>query len=209
MLDASPRIDRRRVPDLPQLFPQTPQWKQCMALRQDSGIVKRMGGSEENGSPKERMNHMKKYYIAYGSNMDFTQMRRRCPDAELVGAGIVKGYELLFKGSGSGSYATIEREAHSKVSVLVWRISAMDEESLDRYEGFPTFYYKTDLPVKMQDGAEITGMVYIMDEKRTLGFPSHGYARILYDAYINFGWDTAIIDNAFEKSSAAQTPISR
>lgn len=85
----------------------------------------------------------------------------------------------------------------------------MDEESLDRYEGFPTFYYKTDLPVKMQDGAEITGMVYIMDEKRTLGFPSHGYARILYDAYINFGWDTAIIDNAFEKSSAAQTPISR
>jgi hypothetical protein len=155
------------------------------------------------------MNHMKKYYIAYGSNMDFTQMRRRCPDAELVGAGIVKGYELLFKGSGSGSYATIEREAHSKVSVLVWRISAMDEESLDRYEGFPTFYYKTDLPVKMQDGAEITGMVYIMDEKRTLGFPSHGYARILYDAYINFGWDTAIIDNAFEKSSAAQTPISR
>lgn len=76
-------------------------------------------------------------------------MRRRCPDAELVGAGIVKDYELLFKGSGSGSYATIEEKARDKVPVLVWRISASDEEALDRYEGFPTFYYKTQLPVKM------------------------------------------------------------
>ena len=61
----------------------------------------------------------KNYYIAYGSNMDFSQMRRRCPDAELVGAGIVKDYELLFKGSGSGSYATIEEKARDKVPVPV------------------------------------------------------------------------------------------
>ena len=156
------------------------------------------------------MNYMKKnYYIAYGSNMDFAQMRRRCPDAELVGAGIVKGYELLFKGSGSGSYATIEKKARTKVPVLVWRISPSDENALDRYEGFPTFYYKTQLPIKMQDGAEITGMVYIMDEKRTLGFPSRGYARVLYDAYVSFGWNTAVIDKALTKSAPPQVPISR
>lgn len=152
----------------------------------------------------ERMNHMKKnYYIAYGSNMDFSQMQRRCPDAELVGAGIVKDYELLFKGSGSGSYATIEKKARDKVPVLVWRISASDEEALDRYEGFPTFYYKTQLPVKMQDGAEITGMVYIMHEDRALGLPSGRYVRVLYDAYVNFGWDCAILNNALVKSAEA------
>lgn len=156
------------------------------------------------------MNHMKKnYYIAYGSNMDFAQMRRRCPDAELVGAGIVKGYELLFKGSGSGSYATIEKKARAKVPVLVWRISTSDEEALDRYEGFPTFYYKTQLPIKMQDGAEITGMVYIMHEDRAIGLPSRVYERVLYDAYVNFGWDCAILNNALKKSAGAQPHISR
>lgn len=147
--------------------------------------------------------------IAYGSNMDFSQMRRRCPDAELVGAGIVKNYELLFKGSGSGSYATIEKKARAKVPVLVWRISALDEEALDRYEGFPTFYYKTQLSVMMQDGAEITGMVYIMHEDRALGFPSRRYARVLYDAYVNFGWDCIILNKALKKSAEAQPHISR
>ena len=156
------------------------------------------------------MNYMKKnYYLAYGSNMDFAQMRRRCPDAELVGAGIVKGYELLFKGSGSGSYATIEKKTRAKVPVLIWQISPSDEEALDRYEGFPTFYYKTDLPVKMQDGAQITGMVYIMHEERRLGSPSQWYARVLYDAYSNFGWDCGTLDNALKKSAAAQKCISR
>jgi hypothetical protein len=156
------------------------------------------------------MNHMKKnYYIAYGSNMDFAQMRRRCPDAELVGAGIVKGYELLFKGSGSGSYATIEKKARAKVPVLVWRISPSDENALDRYEGFPTFYYKMQLPIKMQDGAEITGMAYIMHEDRALGLPSRVYERVLYDAYVSFGWDTALIDKALAKSATSQAPISR
>ena len=151
----------------------------------------------------------KNYYIAYGSNMDFSQMRRRCPDAELVGTGLIKGYELLFKGSGSGSYATIEKKARAKVPVLVWRISTSDEDALDRYEGFPAFYYKTQLPIKMQDGAEITGMAYIMHEDRALGLPSRVYERVLYDAHVSFGWDTAVIDKALAKSATSQVPFSR
>ena len=52
--------------------------------------------------------NMKKLYIAYGSNMDEEQMAFRCPTAILVGTAIVEGYELMFKGSRTGSYATIE-----------------------------------------------------------------------------------------------------
>ena len=47
---------------------------------------------------------MKKLYIAYGSNMDEEQMAFRCPTATLVGTAIVEGYELMFKGSRTGSY---------------------------------------------------------------------------------------------------------
>lgn len=73
---------------------------------------------------------MKKLYIAYGSNMDEEQMAFRCPTATLVGTAIVEGYELMFKGSRTGSYATIEPKEGSIVPVLVWEIGQMDERRL-------------------------------------------------------------------------------
>ena len=83
----------------------------------------------------------KKFYIAYGSNMDVDQMEWRCPKAELLGVSELDGWQLLFKGSLSGAYATVEQAEGYKVPVLVWAITPRDEERLDRYEGFPNFYY--------------------------------------------------------------------
>ncbi len=45
----------------------------------------------------------KRYYIAYGSNLNVTQMRMRCPRATILGTATLKGWELLFKGSKTGS----------------------------------------------------------------------------------------------------------
>ena len=88
---------------------------------------------------------MTKLYIAYGSNMDEKQMAYRCPEAQLLGTAAVEDYRLLFKGSKTGAYATIEPEVGCRVPVLVWRITEQDERSLDRYEGYPKFYYKKNL----------------------------------------------------------------
>ena len=57
----------------------------------------------------------KKLYIAYGSNMDTGQMAFRCPSAKFIGISEINGYELLFKGSRTGSYATIEKKVDSNV----------------------------------------------------------------------------------------------
>ena len=51
---------------------------------------------------------MNKYYLAYGSNLSMAQMAQRCPDAVYVGTAELKDYQLLFKGSQSGSYLTVE-----------------------------------------------------------------------------------------------------
>ena len=51
-----------------------------------------------------------KYYLAYGSNLNIRQMQMRCPGAKPVGTMVLKGYELLFKGSKTGSYLTIEKK---------------------------------------------------------------------------------------------------
>ena len=41
----------------------------------------------------------KRYYIAYGSNLNVQQMRWRCPGARIIGTSELQDYRLLFKGS--------------------------------------------------------------------------------------------------------------
>lgn len=80
---------------------------------------------------------MKRYYAAYGSNLNLEQMKWRCPDAKVIGTAVIEGYELLFKGSKTGSYLTIEPDVKNQVPVGIFEVSKADENSLDRYEGFP------------------------------------------------------------------------
>ena len=44
------------------------------------------------------MGRRTRLYMAYGSNMNLEQMADRCRTAEVVGKGILKNYELLFRG---------------------------------------------------------------------------------------------------------------
>ncbi len=141
----------------------------------------------------------RKLYIAYGSNMDQENMDYRCADATLVGTSKVYGYRLLFKGSQTGFYATIEKDEGSYVPVLVWEISEEDERHLDFYEGYPRFYYKKNLKVEI-NGKKKWAMVYIMDEKRKLGLPKSYYYGLLDKAYDKFGFDKKILRKALVDS---------
>ena len=85
---------------------------------------------------------MKRYYIAYGSNLNIRQMRIRCPHARVIGTAVINDYELLLKGSRTGAYLTIEPKEGGEVPVAVWEVTESDETALDRYEGYPVFYYK-------------------------------------------------------------------
>ena len=92
----------------------------------------------------------KRYYAAYGSNLNRWQMRCRCPNAKIIGTAELKDYELLFKGSKTGSYLTVERKKGGRVPIAIWSVTPEDERNLDRYEGFPTFYYKKELTVSVR-----------------------------------------------------------
>lgn len=144
---------------------------------------------------------MGKIYIAYGSNMDTAQMEFRCPDAKIIGTGKISGWRLMFKGSKTGNYATIERDENFSVPILLWNISEHDEKNLDRYEGFPKFYYKREIEVALDDGQSVTGMAYVMHEERRLGAPSESYFDKLAAAYEKFGFDLKILKGAFDYSA--------
>lgn len=129
---------------------------------------------------------MKKYYVAYGSNLNKRQMKYRCPDAKPVCSGVLMDYELLFKGSMTGAYATVEPREGSSVPVGLWEISKRDETRLDCYEGYPTFYYKKIVDVHTECGI-IPAMVYIMHEDRSIGQPSELYNEVCLEGYDDFG----------------------
>lgn len=146
-----------------------------------------------------------KYYIAYGSNLNIPQMQFRCRDARIIGTAVIAGYRLLFKGSKTGSYLTIEQAEGYEVPVAVWQISEHDELCLDRYEGFPTFYYKKEMQLKVK-GIR-TGkiydrdcFVYIMHEDHEIGIPSNFYVRVCVEGYRAFGFDTAKLIEALKYS---------
>ena len=147
----------------------------------------------------------KKYYLAYGSNLNITQMKCRCPDAKPVGTAIIHDYELLFKRSKTGAYLTIEPQKGSYVPVGVWKVTAEDEAKLDLYEGCPIFYYKKkiQLPVKFfDDGRTIktTAFIYLMQERHRLAMPDSYYVHTCEEGYHDFGFDTSLILEARMKS---------
>ena len=146
-----------------------------------------------------------RYYVAYGSNLSIEQMKVRTPDAVIVGTGMLEGWRLLFR-----QYATIKKCRGYSVPVLVWKISEQDERSLDRYEGFPKFYRKKDLTLRVkslagEDLGEMTAMVYIMTKKAVNlrgenPMPGKYYYSVLKAGYETFGFNGKILGEAVSEA---------
>ena len=146
-----------------------------------------------------------RFYIAYGSNLNVRQMKIRCPKATILGTAKLKGWELLFKGSKTGSYLTIEENENGSVPVVIWEVTPSDEKALDRYEGYPAFYYKKDIKLQykgIRTGKRrtINAFAYIMHEDRPIGVPSIYYMKTCLEGYDTFYFDKQILLNAYKNS---------
>ena len=136
-----------------------------------------------------------KYYVAYGSNLNLPQMKQRCPTAKVVGTSEIEGYELIFRGSKTGAYATIEPCEGSTVPVMIWAVKPKDELALDRYEGYPRFYDKEAMDLVV-NGKTVCAFVYVMTEGLLLGIPSDSYLNTIEEGYETAGFDTAVLEKA-------------
>ena len=133
---------------------------------------------------------MKKYYLAYGSNLNLSQMRRRCPNAKKVGSFLLKGYELEFR-----YYLTIKKNPNSEVPLGIFEIDENDERSLDRYEGYPTHYRKEYL------GKPIKALVYVMNEEvRGVMVPDMFYVNTCLQGCKDFGFDSGYLFKAYKEA---------
>ena len=115
-------------------------------------------------------------YVAYGSNLNVQQMSYRCPGATVAFTGYLINWKLLYRGSHTGSYATVKRQKGSK--------------ALDLYEGYPRFYKKRNVFVRLKNGTRKKAMIYLLPDSATAGRPSGRYVKTVLQGYKDMGFDT-------------------
>ncbi len=138
----------------------------------------------------------KKYYLAYGSNLNLKQMNCRCNNAKPIGTIVLEDYRLVYKGSKDNfGYLTIEPCEGYIVPLGLFEVTLLDILSLDNYEGYPTFYSKFYIPVMVGNKVK-NALIYIMNENFDYHIPSIKYISTCMKGYNDFGFDTAILDKA-------------
>jgi hypothetical protein len=148
----------------------------------------------------------RRYYLAYGSNLNIRQMRMRCPDAKPVGSIMLEGYELLFRGEHGSAVATVEPKTSGSVPCALWLISAKDEAALDRYEGWPHLYRKEMVLVRFGK-RRMNVMTYIMNDGYDIAKPGIHYYKTILNGYRDFGLDTSALEAALANTSYASAPF--
>ncbi len=123
------------------------------------------------------------YYFAYGSNMNWPQMRRRCPSARFVcvarlvdyGFGITRHSRLRNCGT-----ANVLPAKGREVWGVVYDVSDEDLAILDRYEDG---YRREILPVcALGDGKQpLSVLVYVAEVEKEVPPPNAEYKRLMIE----------------------------
>jgi gamma-glutamylcyclotransferase (GGCT)/AIG2-like uncharacterized protein YtfP len=128
---------------------------------------------------------MTNLYFAYGANMHPGHMRYRCPAAQAKGAFMLRDWQLELY-----CHATIAQNPHAQVPGVLWDITAECEQSLDAFEGFPSYYTKRTW---IQDGVQF--FFYEMTNPKS-GTPGSGYVSDIRDSYDFWGIDRQYLTQA-------------
>lgn len=140
----------------------------------------------------------KRYYLAYGSNLNLEQMNYRCNEVKVIGAYNLEGYRLVYKGIKDNlSYLTIEKYPDSFVPLGIYEVSYADIKSLDQYEGFPSLYSKCYIPFVI-DNKRYKGLIYVMNDNYDYFIPSSEYVSICMEGYNDFDFSKEILAKAYD-----------
>lgn len=135
-------------------------------------------------------------YAAYASNMDPAQMMERAPHSPMTGTGWLEGWRLTFGGENigwEGALATIVEDRDSRVFVVLYDVTPLDEGQLDRWEG-NEFQLHNEIKVRVQtmDGSSLAWL-YVLDAYEG-GLPSARYLGVLADAAESAGAPADYVD---------------
>ena len=128
-------------------------------------------------------------YFAYGSNMNWDQMRERCPSSRFVGIVVLREHKLAFtrrsvtRGCG---VADVVAEDGAEVWGVVYEIEDLDVGRLDTSEGFEpgrkkNSYYRRECCVFLdgEDQRPLTVSTYFADPQPNPPLPNTAYKNLI------------------------------
>ena len=128
-------------------------------------------------------------YFAYGSNMNWNQMRERCPSSRFVGIVVLRDYKLAFtRGSVNRrcGVADVVAEDEAQVWGVVYEIADVDVGKLDASEGFrpgrdKNSYHRRECLVFLdgEDQRPLTVSAYFGDPQPTPPLPNAAYKNLI------------------------------
>ncbi len=117
-------------------------------------------------------------HFAYGSNMDRAVMLRHAPSAVPIGAATLGDHRFVITADG---YASVEPERASTVYGVLWKLTARDRATLDRWECTASGQYRAEILPVQSDGGRRRAMVYVA-RLRPNGAPRAGYMELVIAA---------------------------
>lgn len=138
------------------------------------------------------------FYLAYGSNLNIQDMKKRCPSAKIIGTSILNNYHLVYKGSNiNAAYLTIEPQKKSIVPIGIYKLNKSDIKNLDYYEGYPLLYSKKYILIKTNRTLK-QALIYVMNEEFDYHIPNPSYIETCKKGYDDFGFDLDILEQALQ-----------
>lgn len=126
----------------------------------------------------------KSLYFAYGSNLNMSRMKERCPDSNAFLLARVNYMRFIINDRG---VATIVNDFTGTVFGALWEISAADEENLDHYEGVKYgLYEKRFIEAICPKGHSFEALVYIATDNKS-GRPRKNYLNTILTGINDFG----------------------
>ena len=139
-------------------------------------------------------------YAGYGSNLWLQQMAERCPQAEIIHRGRLRGARLAF-----AKVATIIADENVDTLVGVYTLTASDIETLDKREGLGRSYDRY-LVTPEVDGNAVRCFTYIKRDA-TPAAPSDEYFAKLCAGFRDWGFPDRRLRRARERSTKDEAAL--
>ena len=125
---------------------------------------------------------MNSIYFAYGSNMNFEQMRTRCPGSVFLMPATLKHWRYFINSNG---YAGIKKEDNSETLGCLWQLNETHWQALDHYEGVREgCYRRSQLKVITEENKTGEIVTAYLSNDESYGVPSKHYqSGVLQGAY--------------------------
>lgn len=150
--------------------------------------------------------------FAYGADLCEPLLRRRCPDARIVGRATLHGFGLAFAGASKtwrGATLTLVPTLGAHVDGVLYLIPQLSLGDLDRIQGAPRVYERVTVRIADDGAASAQAHAYCMRPPLVGGVPNDVYFDLVAREYHRLGMDPEPLVVALDRAVSGSVAVAR